>query len=95
MKLNKYELIYPNEVNIWAQKGYEFVTTFTDYYHSTSGSNSGSGSVTGTLNGAQVSLNLNLPLTQPGGLSSTTKFLMRLTPTAEALYRDKGEHEQR
>jgi len=90
--MNKYEIIDPFQINEYAKKGYEFVTLYTDYYHSGGGTMTSSGSINGTLNGANVNLNLQMPVGQSGGMNKTTKFLMKLTPQAEVLFGDRNEN---
>ncbi len=87
--MKRYEIIYPNQIDEYEKKGYEFVTAWSEHHHSGGGTMTSSGSIQGQINGEQVSLSLNLPVATSGGSSSTTKFLMQLTPAARTLYAEK------
>jgi hypothetical protein len=70
-----------HEINNHYKQGYEIKHIYEETYQTTE-------NCSGTFMGN--SINMTLPK-----YSSQPKALMELSATAEALYRDKGNHEQR
>jgi hypothetical protein len=88
--MNKYEIIYPDQINDFVKKGYEFVTVFYESSYNSGGHTTQSANIRGMIGLNSVDLNFNLPVPSQGQSSGTPKFLMCLTPQAETLY---GEHQ--
>lgn len=82
MELNKYEIIFPHQINDFYKKGYEFISVYYEYNTYT---NSSSPSLDGSIGGMNVTLNMS---SMPGSVSSTAtaKFLVGLKPSMEVLF---------